>query len=168
MYVVDSSVLIYIPSWTFLMAHHRQFPKLSFHGEMVFTRTRQPLPWCCRMWHEILWLMGHHGESRDTNIERRYNSEEHYSSVIFVEFQCVWTRDCAYLVYLIPFLESGSLGFTRFVERFCETSWDMQCFRHLSSGCWHSTPSSLLWSLHKWISKEIYEEMTLIVRWLRV
>ena len=71
-------------------------------------------------------------------------------------WECAWTRrDCAYLVYLIAFLESGSLGFTRFVERFCETPWDMQCFRHLSSGCWHSTPSSLLWSLHKWISKEI-------------
>lgn len=161
------------PYWFLFLPEHswwlyRQFPKLSFHGEMVFTRTRQLPPWCCRMWHEILWLMGHHGESRDRNIERRYNSEEHCSSAIFVEFQCVWTRDCAYLVYLIPFLESGSLGFTRFVERFCETSWDMQCFRHLSSGCWHSTPSSLLWSLHKWISKEIYEEMTLMVRWLRV
>ena len=114
------------PYWFIFLPEHSwwlysQFPKLSFHEEMVLTRTRQLPPWCCRMWHEILWLMGHHGESRDRNIERRYNSEEHCSSAIFVEFQliweCAWTRrDCAYLVYLIAFLESGSLGFTRFVN----------------------------------------------------
>ena len=63
----------------------------------------------------------HHAESRDRNIERRYNSEEHCSSVIFVEFQCVWTRDCADLVHLIPFFR---VRFTWF-HQICGTIlWD--------------------------------------------